>query len=219
MTPMFSICHTTARPNRWGFSYGAWIAGAIGFGTDELEYVLCTDQRWGTFWTPERGIRHVINGGRQCSVDGWNAAAAASTGRVLILNADDFFPPANWDLELRRVIGSRNPLTDEFVIHVSTGNPRDKDLISLGILSRARYERLGYALHPSYESVYSDDEFSEHAYKDGCVIDARHLVFEHRHPGMGKAADDAVYQWQNRREAYESGKANLERRRKEGFPR
>jgi hypothetical protein len=218
MTPMFSICHTTARPDRWVESSNAWLLQAYDHRVDALEYVLCTDDRWGTCFVPD-DIVHVKNHLRQCSVDGWNIAAKASTGNVLILNADDFFPSEDWDLELRRVIDGHNPLKEDLVIHVSTGNPRDKDLISLGILSRARYERLGYALHPSYESVYSDDEFTEHAYRDGCVIDARHLVFEHRHPGMGKAADDAVYQWQNRREAYESGKANLERRRKEGFQR
>ena len=47
----------------------------------------------------------------------------------------------------------------------------------LQIMSRAYYSQRGYAMYPEYESMYADNDFTEHARHDGVVIDARHLVF------------------------------------------
>jgi hypothetical protein len=243
---LFSICHTTARPEGWQESFGAWCARASRKWTSgewALEYVLCVDRRWG--FTPELVqdfkrlasseypdivFRVVWNNARKCSVDGWNTAASASTGNILILNADDFYPPQDWDIELERVScygpGS-NGYQPEFVIHVSSGIEvhDEAGLMTLGIMSRALYERWGYALYPGYESVRSDDDFSDHAQFDGVVIDARHLVFEHRHPAwlrtnfkVVEIGDcDQVYQHQNRDLSYAEGLRLLKARRANEF--
>jgi hypothetical protein len=219
MRPIFSICHTTARPNEWRAGYEAWCAAAQS--TLLFEYVLCLDERWG--FDPQnppdvwRSHTHIVwNQGRKCSVDGWNTAAAAARGQVLILNADDFRPPESWDKKLLEVIPD---LKNEFVIEVSSSKPASEQrLLVLGILSRRRYERLGYALYPEYESMYSDNEFTEHARKDQVVIDARHLEFHHYHPMCQEAPWDIVYDHQNQPRCYQEGAAILNRRRAEGFP-
>ena len=53
--------------------------------------------------------------------------------------------------------------------------------------------------------MYSDNEFTHRAYRDGVVIEARDLVFEHRHPYAGKGAWDATYERQNRSVNYDIG--------------
>jgi hypothetical protein len=166
--------------------------------------------------------RIAIYATRRCSVDNWNYAAACSVGDIIILNADDFFPPPLWDIELLNGLQKAGKsIKDEFVIHVGTGNPDqawENRLIPLAIMSRPVYERWGgYALYPAYESVVSDDDFTEHAYQDGLVIEMRHLVFEHRHPCFGKAQYDDVYRHQNRPEALQLGQMLLQQRRNRRF--
>jgi hypothetical protein len=107
-----------------------------------------------------------------------------------------------------------------YAIHTLSGNPdlaRDRAVAAHAIMSRPLYEKWGYFLYPGYDGMYSDDDFSEHAYADGVMIPAFDITLEHRHPAFGLAAEDDVYRWQNREEAYEMGKQLLEERRKRHF--
>lgn len=259
--PLFSILHTSARPDKWREIYDAWIKAAVN--PDQVEYVLCVDERWGFTpgfvglrippeCTPEspygsrfgegpvRGAqdRVVWNTSRRCYVDGVNTAAKASTGRILIVNADDQYPCEGWDAELLKVLGKADGLPmlnhdgvyqEDFVVEVSTGTPQEHErgILVMPILSRVRYERLGYVFYPEYESMYADNEFCEHARQDGVIIDARHLMFPHRHfafdgygwldPESKLEGIDEAYKAQNRPEAFELGKALIQSRRAERF--
>jgi hypothetical protein len=221
MTPTISICHTTARPGQWRASYDAWRLAATH--PEQLEYVLCVEEARG--FNPsqpplltEVASKVIFNHGRQCTVDGWNTAAAQSTGKLIIMNSDDFRCPGRWDdLLLEAVAKAEKTLDDDFVIQTMSAKTAP-DTCILGILSRARYSRLGYVLYPEYISVYSDNEFTEHARADGVIVDATHLDFHHHHPATGEGQWDDVYAQSNRPEAYERGHALLERRRAMGFP-
>lgn len=61
--------------------------------------------------------------------------------------------------------------------------------------------------------MYSDNWFSDSAYRDKAVIEARHLVFEHIHPAAGKAPSDETYERSNSAENYRAGQATYERLR------
>jgi hypothetical protein len=50
------------------------------------------------------------------------------------------------------------------------------------------------------------------------VIDARHILFEHQHPSLATARPDAVYDLENREQAYSAGLATFEARQKQSFP-
>jgi Glycosyl transferase family 2 len=226
---IFSILHTSARPEQWRTIYDAWMQNAAH--RNRVEYVLCIDPRWG-FSTEgledlPANITVVQNTGRRCYVDGVNLAARASSGDVLIVNADDQYPCDRWDIEIEMALwrhfkiaaidGSR-----DFAIRVSVGvkNQDEGLLMPCPILSRARYEKLGYVFYPQYESMYADNDFCEHAMHDGMLIDAMHLTFPHHH-WVSQANEtrpmDEVDQVQNRKEAYALGKRLLERRRAAGF--
>jgi hypothetical protein len=82
------------------------------------------------------------------------------------------------------------------VLQVSDGHRTD-DLMCMAILTRARYLDQRYLFHPDFFSMYSDNWFSECAHRDGVVIDARDLVFEHLHPAFGKGEMDEVYKRSN----------------------
>jgi hypothetical protein len=159
----------------------------------------------------------IWNAGRRCYVDGVNIAVRHSAGEALIVNADDQYSCDGWDSALMEASEESHP--GEFVINVSTNTPNEHErgIMVMPILSRSRYKRLGYALYPDYESMYSDNDFAAHAIHDGCVIDARKLVFPHKHPLVTGEEWDEAYMAQNRQEAYASGRVIFERRKASGF--
>lgn len=235
MRPLFSICHPTARPDGWRAAYDLWISRAAH--PEQVEYVLSIDERWGftpgspaairasAIVTERPGLNIVTaNQGRRCCVDSTNTAAAVSSGDVLILGADDYEPPQDWDVLILAKISPDAAVADalarseDFVLHVSTGWYDGPEASSIQILSRARYERLGYGLYPEYESLFADDDFLQAAYADGVVIDARDITIRHHH-GAASGNWDAVYQHQNREESRRLGAELLERHKREQFGR
>jgi hypothetical protein len=218
----YSICHTSARPNKWREAFERWHATAAG----TFEYVLCADERWGFERCPRIAGPDVVvwNQGRKCAVDGWNTAFYAASGDVLIMAADDFFPPADWDTMLSESIGvgHLDPQTEDFAIRVLTSNPNQgRNLFAL-IISRARYKRLGYALWHEYDCMYSDDDYCEHILMDVAegrsrLIDARHVLFEEKHPSFSGEPMDEVYEHQMRSEGWDIGAEVLARRRQSRF--
>ena len=215
--PLFSILHTSARPDAWRKVFDAWMSAAAN--PADVEYVLCVDSRWGFkegicpdpggktpdciwCWNNERDRVLVWNETpyqHSGYVSGVNLAAKASHGQILIVVADDQFPCESWDRKIletllpistaRRWSNSYGEITagsigEPWVLEVSTGTPdeHERGIMVMPILSRARYKKLGYVFYPEYESMFADNDFCEHAREDGIVIDARNLMFEHRHP-------------------------------------
>jgi hypothetical protein len=188
-----------------------------------VEYVLAVDERWGfdRKQPPEVNARTRLLWctGKRGSTTAWNAAAALSGGKVIIMVADDLRPPQHWDTELLKCIKDPNA---EFVIEVSSAKlPDAARLMVAYLLSRKRYENLGYVINPEYIGIYADNEFGDHARQDGVVIDARHLQFRHYHPYYGDALfpRDAVYDAGNTHEAAVQGLALYTSRKAAGFPR
>jgi hypothetical protein len=213
--PVFSLCHTTARgPEEWEKAARAWIENAAH--PQAIEYNLCSDagQDVSAFRPHCGSFRHVFNHGRQCAVDGWNAAAAASTGRFLITVADDWFPPKYWDLEILKIIPD---LEKEYAVWVATGG--DSSIMTFSLLTRKYYERYGYIFYPEYIGMKADDDFTAVALRDGVVIDARNRlpVFQHFHPEYQTAEWDEIYRRQHRSEAFRVGEAVFNRRSASGF--
>jgi hypothetical protein len=234
VNPTFSILHTSARPDAWRAVYDAWIKAAVR--PEDVEYILVIDPRWGfpngieevretgkytlfPFSHRRNQDKCIVNTGRMCYVDGVNIAAQHATGRVLIVVADDQFPCEQWDGWLHSRLPSPNPAA-EFVARVNTGTPqeRERNITVMPIVSRARYERLGYLLYLGYESMFADNDLLEHAQQDGCFVDLDTPVFPHRHAWWDKATVfDSAYVRQNRPEAYELGSRILGERRASGF--
>ncbi len=225
--PRFSILHTSARPGAWRAVYDAWLKAAVH--PEDVEYVLVVDPRWGFNVRPDVDAsagwvraqdKLICNTGRMCYVDGVNLAAKNATGDILIVVADDQFPAEQWDAALTSALPSLNPGA-EFVLRLSTGTPheRERGITVMPILSRARYNRLGYVFYPAYESMYADNDLTAHAEHDGVLIDGPvDLVFPHRHAYWDKTVVfDEAYQRQNRPEAYELGSRLFAERKANGF--
>jgi hypothetical protein len=157
-----------------------------------------------------RGVRLAVNANRSV-VEAANAAARVATGEVLIVVSDDFGCPVGWDAALAAVLGDRR---DAAVLVHDGGEAR---ILTLPIVGRALYERLGYVYHPAYVSLFCDDDLTQTAAALGCLLDARHLIFPHRHYTTGAVAYDATYAKENSNAAWWHGWRTFEKRRAARF--
>lgn len=255
-TPMISLLHPTARvsPSE-GFPRG-WRDACRSFfvGCDRpewVEYVIAVhESRWAEFFRhgvvgdighsiievsdntvlsiePWGRVRVVLNTGRDCVVDQVNAAARASTGKVLFGVMDDLRAPAHWDtLILETLMGCpiqefqpepfygapAGYLEGNAIVLCSSGAPveRDRELMICHAMTRVRYETLGYVLDPDFESMFADNWSAWQARDDvrrgnAAILERFGIRFEHLHPTKGTMPGDAVYDLQNRPEAYFAG--------------
>ena len=236
MEPTFSIIHPSARPGVWRGIYNEWIAAADD--PAQVEYLLVVTEKWGfspdTFLIKEtfdgtrpRGLKLVWPQEEpNCYVTSVNSAASCSTGQILIVIADDQHPAPHWDTAILKFIESWDVPGyyngDQFIISVDTNTPNEHErgITVMPIISRARYEHLGYIFYPRYESMYADNDLTAHAKKDFCLYVAgkRLPIFPHVHPinTPGLAMDEAYYA-QNRPEAYRIGEAVFYVRQQNGF--
>ena len=74
--------------------------------------------------------------------------------------------------------------------------------------------------HPEYQEsdgLYSDNEFTDLAYLDQVIVEARHIQFKHDNPLFnGGNADDQLKN-HNKPENYQKGKAIYERRKENNW--
>lgn len=156
------------------------------------------------------GSRLVV-GQNRTMVEAVNRGAAAATGEVLVSISDDFGCPHHWDRSLAALPESRR----EAAVVVNDG--LGARIMTLPILTRAFFERLGYIYHPDYISLFADDDLTEVARRAGAVVDARHLLFPHRHYSAGLNDPDTTYARQSSSRAWRHGRLTYELRRIDDF--
>lgn len=101
---------------------------------------------------------------------------------------------------------------DKFV-HFPDGNR--KDLATMSIMGYKYYMRDKYIYHPSYKSVYCDNEAQEVAQLRGCYIFNDIHIFNHEHPAYGGANYDGLYSRNDHH--YFKDEVNYNNRKKHNF--
>ena len=218
-TPIFSLAYTSVRPQCIAGVVALWDSCASA--RAEIEWVIAVDAGDEASLAAARSVQSrfpvkvVVNSGSKDCVSGWNAACAATSGKVIIAVADDFLPPSEWDTGLLD-LSPEGWIDGEHAVHVEDGYVHN--LMVLPIVTRQRYARFGYLYYPKYSSLFCDTELTEVAYRDGVVIAAKHLLFEHRHPDCGKRERDAVDREHASQERWNMGEMLFNYRRACGFP-
>ena len=245
----FSIIHPSIRPKKWREIYDAWIAAAEH--PENVQYVLAVDSGWGfpvdspklRLWEEERHcapetesmfVNQLFFSDNLNYVASVNEAAKRAAGDVLVVIADDIWPVKGWDktlLDPLRNLAARlsdvPPATGsaEFAIWVNNGwNEQGRGIMAMPVLSRSRFERLGYIYFPGYESMWADADMAHHVMLDAAkglcsLIKLTEPVFEHKHPSFdGSVPVDDQYRKQNRVEAYNLGQRLFNARKHMGFP-
>lgn len=147
-------------------------------------------------------------------VEATNKAAKESTGDILIYLSDDFKCFDNWGLAVQKEFeGVSQPLllkVDDCLQKFQV------PVLTIPIMNRQLYERLGYFWHPEYKSMFVDEDLYWTAQKLNATKMCPHLKFEHQHVCNGKASDDDTYRASAAN--WDQGKAVYQRRKTEGFP-
>lgn len=97
-------------------------------------------------------------------------------------------------------------------------NPPDA-LCTMSIMTRDYFLRDGYIYHPSYKSVWCDNEAQEVAKMRGEYVFSDTVIFDHRHPAYGKAQMDSQYKKTEAQSVHHADHQNYLRRKKQGFPK
>lgn len=77
-------------------------------------------------------------------------------------------------------------------LHYPDGNAKDR-LATMSIMDKKYYQRFNYIYHPSYISLWCDNEAMEVAQRLNRYFYVGTQIFEHYHPAYGKAKSDPQY--------------------------
>lgn len=209
---LISLIHPSrARPNKaWNTMYN-WIDR---FGGSDVEHILSLDNSDTELSAYMDRFSNLMVNTNTSVVEATNRAAKEAKGDILIYLSDDFDCPENWGplvlKEFEVVEGPCLVKIDDCLqgFHVP--------VLTMPIMNRALYETLGYFWHPSYKSMFVDEDLYWTCRNNGWLKLAPHLKFEHKHVSIGKAQDDETY----RRSAanWDQGKTTFAWRKRAGFP-
>lgn len=156
----------------------------------------------------------LIYNDNTCVVEATNHAAKIATGDILIYLSDDFKCPDNWgQIVIKEFENENRPL----LLKVDDCLQKfEVPVLTIPMMNRSLYEKLGYFWHPEYKSMSVDEDLYWTARKLGAIKNAPHLKFPHEHPSNGKAPNDETYirsaaNWDQGREVFG-------RRKAAGFP-
>lgn len=208
-----SLIHPSrGRANKSFENSAEWLAKA---GTTDVELLVMGD-----IDDPHRGEYQRNYGAmfhdsdNKSVVEATNKIALLAKGDILIYLSDDFKCFDNWALAvLKEFEGEDRPL----LIKVDDMLQKfDVPVLTIPIMNRALYERLGYFFHPEYKSMFCDEALFWTVRKLGAMKFAPNLKFEHQHVSVGKAQDDETYR--NSARNWDQGKAVFAKHKALGFP-
>ena len=142
--------------------------------------------------------------GEGSCVAAWNRAADKAQGEILIQASDDWDPPLYWDTIVTERLGDTSKPK---VLAISDGHRTD-ELLCMAILTKARLIQQSSLFANEYDAcsgIFSDNEFSHRAKKDGVIVSAIDVVFTHNNPMFTGAVQDAEFKKHNAKENYVLG--------------
>lgn len=163
----------------------------------------------------DSGIKQqIIINDNSSVVEATNHAAKVSSGGVLLYLSDDFKSFDGWGLAVAKEFEN---VSEPLLIKVDDCLQKfTVPVLTIPIMNRALYERLGYFWHPEYKSMFVDEDLYWTATKLNAMKMCPHLKFEHAHVCVGKAPDDETYRRSSAN--WEQGKAVFARHKAAGFP-
>jgi hypothetical protein len=210
----FSLVHPSrGRPDQAAAAVREWRGAASG--EHSIEHLLSVDDDDADLPAYEARAGELkiglVKGPNRTLVEAANRAAERAGGDVLIVVSDDFGCPRGWDQSLAAILGGRR---DQAVLVDDALGAR---IMTLPILGSDLYRRLGYVYHPAYHGQFVDEDLTETARALGALIEAKTLVFPHRHFMAGRAKVDATYLRHNQPRSWWSGWRTFQQRKLQGF--
>ena len=186
-----SVIHASARPLQAVDAHHQWMARAknpsnieyiFGFDdTREANEVIYKNFQW---------MQYIVLTYQVGAVNKCNRIAQKCSGEIMIQASEDVVPPQNWDIELEKAADWSKEVVLDINEGVEDNTPHDCHHVKGCIMSRARYLKQGYWMHPEFHHLYADDWLSFCAQRDGVIVSAKHLIFQHNHYAYGKRKPD-----------------------------
>lgn len=132
---------------------------------------------------------------------------------ILLLASDDMVPIVDgYDDIIREDMSLYHPNLDG-ILWYKDGHQIKTNTLS--ILGKTYYNRFNYIYHPSYKSLFCDNEYTEVAVFLGKYYKTERTIIEHIHPSYNKQVYDELY---IKNETYfELDKTNFELRKQNNF--
>lgn len=189
---------TRSRPAQFLDVLGRW--RSLASGTHEVAYLVTLDEDDPAMNEP--GMLAALHGmpgveaivGRSASkVEACNRDMEGRVFDVLLLASDDMVPQVpGWDEILVRDMVREFPGFDG-ALHYPDGYRAD--IVTLSVMGGNLYGRLGHLYHPSYRSLWCDDEFTAVASALGKLAFCGTLLALHEHPAnRGGLGADGLYE-------------------------
>jgi hypothetical protein len=125
-------------------------------------------------------------------IEAYNAHVADRDWDILMVTSDDMVPEVfGYDRVIVERMSRFFPDTDG-VLHFNDGYTRDT-LNTLPILGRRYFERFGYVYHPSYRSLWADNEYLDVARLLDRVAYFDEVIIRHEHHANVGVTPDSVY--------------------------
>lgn len=208
---MISLIHPSyGRPTQARQAHDEWQAKASNW--NDIDYILSLDLRDNTQAYEDAfngtDVTIIINDNENC-VQATNIAAENTVGEILLYLSDDFGCPPGWDLFIEKRLDIKEPQ----LLKVYDGlQPMHIAVLTIPIMTRKLYEKLGYFWFPEYESMCVDEDLFWET-KPYHVL-APEAIFEHRHYSVAKSPVDETYRQHDNDERLARGKQLFHERRK-----
>jgi len=182
-----------SRPQQAYETYVKWISKA-GISPSLIEYIVSVDSDDESL--PEYIVlfhghaKIAIHDNRSC-VDAINNAVSYATSNLFVVVSDDFDCPTGWLQELTDLLKGK----EDFIVKVHDGH--QPVIITLPIMDRAYYNRLGYIYFPEFQHQFVDTDMTAIAHLLGKVIELP-MTFPHLHPAWDNSIKvDELYKRNN----------------------
>ncbi len=215
-----SLIHPSrGRPEKAKQTYDYWIENSSH--TIKIEHILSIDfddDKYMKYAELHEIGSTICTNNNENVVEATNHAAKLATGNILIYLSDDFKCPKNWDEIIESKFmdnwGYRNyPL----LLKVDDCLQKfDVAVLTIPIMNRELYEKLGYFWHPGYKSMFVDEDLYWTCRKNNWLTFCEGLKFPHEHCSIGKAERDETYIRSEKN--WNQGKELFAKRKLENFP-
>ncbi len=157
-----------------------------------------------------------FEGKRTTKIDACNRDIPKDGWDIIILASDDMKPKVKgWDTRIKKDMAENFSDLNGCLWYFDGRQPR---IATMVIMGKKYYDRFGYLYHPSYKSLWCDNEYTDVAMKAGEMYKSDDCLFEHYHPAWHpEGVHDNLYAYNDK--FWDEDKANYYRRKELNFPK
>jgi glycosyltransferase involved in cell wall biosynthesis len=181
-----SVIHPSRnRPDQASATINKWLNSCDN--RDNVDYILSldTDDTTGYCYFHLTGLVKILHNPNKTAIEAINFAATKAIGDLLVVASDDMDCPEHWDTLLIEALKGK----EDFCAKINDGH--QDWIITLPIMDRKYYERLGYIYHPGFAHMFADTHMTCVAWMTGRYVPVN-LLFTHKHNNAGYGKRDAL---------------------------